>query len=187
MELLPFTLPTSSDKLRTWDLYAPIVKTDTGYRIYITDEIEGPDTYAEAYNILRTAQKHETIEFIINTPGGVIDSALMLVDGIKLSKAKTQATLSGTVASAGTLISLACDKLEISDSTIFMIHNYSAGSHGKGHELKARQEFIDRHLRLVFTQTYSSILSDEEIEDVIEGKDIWLSGDEVRQRLKGAN
>lgn len=55
----------------------------------------------------------------------------------------------------------------------------------KGHEMKARQEFIDRHLRIVFTQTYTGFLSEQEIEDVIEGKDIWLSGDEVRERLKG--
>lgn len=51
--------------------------------------------------------------------------------------------------------------------------------------MKARQEFIDRHLRIVFTQTYTGFLSEQEIEDVIEGKDIWLSGDEVRERLKG--
>jgi hypothetical protein len=67
-----------------------------------------------------------------------------------------------------------------------MIHNYSShGGGGKGHELKARQEFIDKHLRLVFTSTYSKLLTEQELDDVIEGKDIWLSGSEVRERLGG--
>lgn len=125
-------MPEDDKKTRVWDIYTPIVKTSTGYRIYITDEIESPSVYNEAYNVIRNAERHETIELIINTPGGVIDAALMLVDALNLTKAKTIAHLSGTVASAGTIISLACSKLEISDSTIFMIHNYSAGTSGKG-------------------------------------------------------
>lgn len=131
MEIPLIPLPQPK-KTTVWDQYVPIVKVPTGYRIYVTDEMESPDNYNEAYNTIRNAEKHEVVEFIINTPGGVIDTALMLVDAIRLSKAKTIAYLSGSVASAGTLLTLACDKVEVADSTIFMIHNYSAGAHGKG-------------------------------------------------------
>lgn len=64
-----------------------------------------------------------------------------------------------------------------------MIHNYSAfGMQGKGHEMKARQNFVDRELNRTFKDYYIGFLSEEEINDVIEGKDIWLNFEEVNDR-----
>ena len=63
-----------------------------------------------------------------------------------------------------------------------MIHNYSSGIQGKGHEMKARQTFIDNELNKSFERYYLGFLSEEEITDVIEGKDIWLNSQEVMQR-----
>jgi len=35
-----------------------------------------------------------------------------------------------------------------------MIHNYSGGMSGKGHEMKARQKFTDEHLNDAFKYFY---------------------------------
>jgi ATP-dependent protease ClpP protease subunit len=170
--------------LSVWDKYVPIIETPTGFRAYLTDEVAAPGEYNELCDKIITAQRHQTIELYINTPGGTIDSALMVIDAIAATKAKVTAHLSGTVASAGTILALACPKIEVPDSLIFMIHNYSAGAAGKGHEMKARQEFIDRHLGKVFKGFYEGFLTSEEITEVIDGKDMWLSGEEVRERLQ---
>lgn len=165
-----------------WDKYVPIITTDRHVDAYITDGIDDPSNYNELCHILRTAHKGDTITLHINTPGGMIDSAFMIIDAIKSSKAKVTAKLSGTVASAGTIITMACDNIEIANHTGFMIHNYSGGLSGKGHEMKARQEFIDDSLNDAFVDFYKGFLTEVEMKSVIDGKDLWMGKDEVMER-----
>lgn len=168
-----------------WDQYVPIITAKNHTDAYITDAIEEPSLYNELCYKLKTASEAEVFTLHINTPGGLIDTAVMLIDAIKQSKAKVIADISGTVASAGTIITLACDEVIVADHTAFMIHNYSAGAFGKGHELKARQTFIDNSLNASFKVFYKGFLTDDEMDEVIDGKDMWMDASEVRARLKG--
>lgn len=168
-----------------WDQYVPIITEKNHTRAYITDQIDEPSLYNELCYKLKSASPAEVFTLYINTPGGIIDSAVMLIDAIKTSKAKVTAEISGTVASAGTIITLACDDVNVADHTSFMIHNYSAGAYGKGHELKARQTFIDNTLNASFKEFYKGFLTEQEMDEVIEGKDMWMDAEEVRARVKG--
>ena len=168
-----------------WSNYVPIISDKNSTIAYLTDSIDEPSAYNELCFKLKTASPAEIFTLVINTPGGYIDSAVMLVDAIKSSKAKVIAEISGTVASAGTIITLACDEVRMADHSAFMIHNYSGGSHGKGHELKALQEFTDRNLNNSFRIFYKNFLTETEMESVIDGKDLWMDKAEVEARLKG--
>lgn len=165
-----------------WEMAVPIVRSGFRTDAYICDGINEPWDYAELYHTLMNAEEHESFTLYINTPGGMIDSAFMIIDAIKKSKATVTGYLTGTVASAGTMIALACNKLQIADHTSFMIHNYSAGMMGKGHEMKARQEFTDKSLNEAFKAFYQGFLSEKEMEEVIDGKDLWMGKDEVLDR-----
>ena len=176
-------LLNKSDSSDVWSNYVPIISDKNHTTAYLTDNIEEPSCYNELCFKLKTASPAEVFTLIINTFGGMLDSALMLVDAIKSSKAKVKAHISGTVASAGTIIALACDELEVADHTAFMIHNYSGGLSGKGHELKAHQEFVDANLNNSFTSLYGGFLSTAEIKKVIDGKDYWMGKDEVLTRF----
>lgn len=176
-------LLNKSDSSDVWSNYVPIISDKNHTTAYLTDNIEEPSCYNELCFKLKTASPAEVFTLIINTYGGMLDSALMLVDAIKSSKAKVKAHISGTVASAGTIIALACDELEVADHTAFMIHNYSGGLSGKGHELKAHQEFVDANLNNSFTSLYGGFLSTAEIKKVIDGKDYWMGKDEVLTRF----
>lgn len=169
---------------RVWDLDVPIMldKEAKTVSAFITGAIDEPSEYNELCYLLRSASEEMTFILHLNTPGGIIDSAFMIVAAIRKSKARVIGTLSGTVASAGTLISMACDDLDVTDHLSFMIHNYSGGMAGKGHEMKARQKFTDMHLNEAFKSFYSGFLSDEEMERVIEGTDLWMGSEEVRVR-----
>lgn len=173
--------PTSGTD-RVWDLDVPVIINKNHIDAYILDQIDEPALYNELCHALRTAERGDTCTLHINTPGGMIDSAVMIIDAIKASKAKVTAYLTGTVASAGTLITMACDNIYVADHTSFMIHNYSGGLGGKGHELKARQEFMDKSLNTAFTSFYTGFLTDQEMKDVIDGKDMWMGKDEVLER-----
>jgi ATP-dependent protease ClpP protease subunit len=172
--------PSSND---VWSNYVPIISDKNHTTAYLTNTIEEPSEYNELCFRLKSASPAEIFTLVINTPGGILDSALMLVDAIKTSKAKVIAQISGTVASAGTIITLACDKVEVAPHTAFMIHNYSGGLVGKGHELKAHQEFVDANLNNSFTDLYRGFLTPSEIKKVIDGKDYWMNRDEVLERL----
>lgn len=175
-----FDLP--KDATRVWDLDVPIVDGKRSTDVYLTDGIGEPFIYNELCYRLKNASPDDTFNIHLNTPGGHVDSAFMIIDAIKQSAATTVACLSGTVASAGTMLALACDNIHSADHIGFMIHNYSAGMVGKGNELKARQKFTDESLEAAFKEFYKHFLTDKEMKEVIDGQDYWLSKDEVLRR-----
>ena len=182
MNEFPFELPTTPTRI--WDLVVPIIvdKDTRESTAFITHPVDEPHLYNELCYLLDTAKEGDKFTIVINTPGGIIDSAFMIANSIENSKAMVVGRLSGTVASAGTLISMACDSLEVTPHLSFMIHNYSGGMQGKGHEMKARQKFTDDHLNTAFSSFYSGFLSEKEMGEVIDGQDMWMSTDEVDRR-----
>jgi ATP-dependent protease ClpP protease subunit len=118
-------LQPSSDSV--WENYVPIISDKNHTTVYLTDTIDEPSCYNELCFRLKSASPAEVFTLVINTPGGILDSAMMIVDALKTTQAHTIAQISGTVASAGTIITLACKDLDIADHTAFMIHNYSGG------------------------------------------------------------
>lgn len=67
---------------------------------------------------------------------------------------------------------------------MFMFHNYSGGTIGKGGEmidqLVHERKWSDRLLKSI----YKGFLTDEEIKGMLDNKDIWMDGEEVVKRLK---
>lgn len=124
MDIIPFALP--KDPSRLWDLSVPIVQSGNTTHIYLTDTIDSPMYYNEVCYRLIHAQPYETFVLNLNTPGGDLDSAIMLLDALSRTKAHTIADLTGSVASAGTMITMGCKALQVARFTSFMIHNYSA-------------------------------------------------------------
>jgi len=182
MSDITFQLP--DDATRIWDLQVPIIenKDDRILSIYMRDTIDEPCVYNEVCYMLENAKPGSEVKLYLNTPGGVVDTAFMLADVIRRSKAKVVAHLAGTVASAGTLIIMACDDIIVAPFTSFMIHNYSGGAVGKGHELKARQAFVDKQLNEAFKAFYLGFLTEEEMTQVIDGTDFWMGADEIQER-----
>lgn len=182
MTAFEFELPR--DVTRVWDLPVPIIVDDKESTIhaYVTGTIDEPFNYNEICFRLKHASKNSIVNLYINTPGGIIDSAFMVANAIQQCKAKVVGKLSGTVASAGTILAMACDEIEAAPHLSFMIHNYSGSIQGKGNEMKARQKFTDDHLNTAFKAFYEGFLSEEEMNHVIEGTDMWMGSEEVIER-----
>lgn len=176
-------LPIEQKKETVWDNYVPLITAGRVTDVYLTDGIEAPSEYNHLCRTLDQAYKGDVINLHINNGGGYVDSGFMIIDAIKRSKATVVAKLSGTVASVATIISLSCDKLEIAPYVQFMIHNYSGGASGKGHEMRAQMEFTDTQLNLAFTEIYGNFLTPHEMELVIAGKDLWMGVDETTARF----
>jgi ATP-dependent protease ClpP protease subunit len=178
MELIPIMPADKSDSV--WDNPVPIIKNGVDYYVYLTDDIMVPAVYNELCHLLRG--EHNTFHLYITTPGGVLDSAIVLLDAMRLSKAYIKGYISGSVNSAGTMITMGCDDIDVAKHTSFMIHYYSATIGGKGSELKQRQSFMNTLLENLMDDVYGGFLTEEEIKATIEGSDFWFDQTEVYTR-----
>ena len=122
-------LIVDKDSNSPFEDYVPVIQSQDGREtfIYLTDYISYPSEYNKMCYVLDTAKSGDVVTIYINNGGGSIDSAFQIINSMKNSKAHIIGKLSGTVASASTVISLYCHELIVADFTSFMIHNYSGG------------------------------------------------------------
>lgn len=165
-----------------WDRTVPIIAKGRVVTAYLTSEIYEPECYSELCYTLENTEADE-VRLIINNNGGSMDTMLDIIDSMSKCKCKITGVLKGSVASAATMIAMACDELEVANHTSFMVHSSSGGTAGKHHETKAYMEFNDKNLECVFKDLYKGFLTEEEIVKVLEGKDMWMGKDEILERF----
>lgn len=151
---------------------------------YLSETIGDPKNYTKMIHSIRTASAADIIYIHLNTPGGRLDTGIQIINAIKDTDARVVGVLDSKAYSLGTLILLACDEFQIHDNCLFMIHNYSSGTFGKGNEQKAEMQATEIWFKKIAHKYYFPFLSKEEIEKVLNGTDIWMDSDEVKKRLK---
>lgn len=153
------------------------------YHFYIIDEIGETHKYLDLINTLKTAEEHDTIFIYLNTPGGILNTAIQIISAMNQCNGTVVTCLEGEVCSAGTLIFLSGDRHIINPNCTFMIHNYSQRLGGKGNEISSQIRYNETYFKKLATQIYGGFLTEDEIELLIEGKDYWMDSDEVARRL----
>ena len=155
--------------------------------LYLTGEIKAADQYTDWFELIRSGSKSDIITIHINSYGGDLFTAIQLMRCIQESDAIITASVEGACMSAATMVFLQAQSFEISDHSAFMFHNYSGIAVGKGAEMFAQVSFEKKLIDKMMKKVYNGFLSDTEIKDVLEGKDLWLDGEEVALRLKAMN
>jgi ATP-dependent protease ClpP protease subunit len=154
---------------------------------YLNSAIGSPEDYAEWNQILRSSGEQDVVYLHINCYGGQALTAVQLMRAISESRATVVASVEGACMSAATFLFLMADVCEISDHSIFMFHNFSGGTIGKGNEMMAQVHHNDKWARGLMESIYKDFFTQEEIDSILEGKDYWLSPDEVSERLEKRN
>ena len=85
--------------------------------------------------------------------------------------------------SAATIVFLMSDSFEISQHSMFMFHNYSGGTMGKGGEMIDQIKHERKWSEALLKEIYSDFLKPAEIQSILDNKDIWMTGSEVISRL----
>jgi len=164
----------------------PIVTTQTesGYRstVTIAVEIKEPHTVIELVTLLDSAEDGDEIIFRLITPGGKIETTIMLCDAMQRTKAFLTAEIVGEVASAATILALQCDAIRVANYASFMIHAYSSGVYGKRGETAARMAFESSEMQKFFYDMYIPFLTQDECDKVLLGVDKYLTKDEILDR-----
>jgi|694.fasta_scaffold01931_12 ATP-dependent protease ClpP protease subunit len=181
MELILEPVKPKSDSI--WEDYTPIIHKGNTYDVYLTDNIASPAEYNQLVHLLNSLESYHQVNMFINNGGGAVDSAFMIRECMLRCPATINAHLSGTVASAATIIALASDNLYTSPFLSFMAHNYYHGVQGTGNQVKDYVDFTDRELKRAFKSIYNHFLTPEEIQLVTErDKEVWLNDLEVMER-----
>lgn len=154
------------------------------HHFYIFGEIEDDiNIYSDLLHVLKTSSEDDTVVLYINSEGGSLRMAIQIVNSMLTSRANVVTVLDGDAYSAATVIFMAGKEYIINPNCSFMIHNYSAGFIGKGHEIRTRVDHVNDQVAKMMRTFYEKILSEDEIDDVIAGRDIWMDSDELIARL----
>lgn len=170
------------DVASTWDKTVPIVARNGVVTAYLISEVYEPECYSELCYTLEHTEASQ-VRLVINNGGGRADAMLSIISSMNKCQCEIVGVLSGSVASAATIIALQCDKLEVAPHTSWLTHYYSGGLEGKGNEIEAQYEFEKVHMPRMFKDLHKGFLTDIEMNKVIKGKDLWFGTDEILERF----
>lgn len=153
------------------------------HSFYLSGEITEPENYIDWFEKIRTAGSNDVIRIHINSRGGDLMTAIQFMQVMAETEAHIIASVEGACMSAATLIFLCADSYEVHEHSMFMFHNYSGGSFGKGGEMYDELSYMKKWSDNFFGKTYKDFLTKEEIDTMFLGKDIYMTGVEVAERL----
>lgn len=155
------------------------------YEFYLTGEIESPENYVDWFDTIRHASEHDIVKIYINSYGGDLFAAIQFLRVMTESSAVKIVSVEGACMSAATMIFLAADQFEVTPHSVFMFHNYSGGTIGKGGEMIDQLLHERKWSEKLLEDIYDGFLSKDEIKAMLDNKDIWMDGEEVVRRVNG--
>lgn len=173
----------SNDSKNTLGFFLNTIQV-THVQVPIDEPVQEPKYYRDVVNMLQKASEHDTVEFIINTPGGDVMGFNSLAFGLEATQATTLATLVGACHSAGSLLALSCDVVQVADNATMLCHAASWGSYGKSSDVTSHVLHIQKHTEAIMRKCYHNFLTTEEQDALLAGKDFWFDATEIRARLQ---
>lgn len=153
------------------------------YHIHLDTIIDSPNNYRNIFEILRDATREDKIIFHLNTPGGWVDTMIQFFYHFLQTKAETKATVY-SACSAGAIIALCCDTVEITPFGYFMIHSMDIGMEGKISDVHDYSGFAIEQNKNIIEVVFQGFLTKQEIQLIAKGKEIWLNKTQIDKRLK---
>jgi len=154
------------------------------HEFYLTGTITSAEDYIEWFDTIRHAGENDLVKIYINSEGGNLFTAVQFMRVLTDCHADVWISVEGACMSAATMIMLCGDAYEISPHSMFMFHNYSGGTVGKGGEMYDNIVYERKWSERLLREVYKDFLTEEEIESILNNKDLWMEGDEILDRLR---
>lgn len=150
---------------------------------YLSGTIGPASEYLSWFHAIRNAGETDVVVIHINSYGGDMFTAIQLMQAVAESNATVICSVEGACMSAATLVFLAGDQYQINEFSMFMFHNYSGWTAGKGGEMFDSVSHERQWSAELLDHMYDGFLTKKEINSMLENKDIWMSSAEVVKRL----
>lgn len=154
------------------------------HEFYLVGSIGKAEDYLEWFDTIRHASKNDLVKIYINSEGGNLFTAIQFMRVLTDCEAAVMVSIEGACMSAATMIMLCADAYEISPHSMFMFHNYSGGTIGKGGEMYDNIIHERKWSDALLHEIYEDFLTTEEIDKILDNKDLWMDSDEVLDRLE---
>jgi ATP-dependent Clp protease protease subunit len=152
------------------------------YRINLNRAIEDVSQFEYAIQAMDMAGEEDEIEIRLQSPGGSMDATDAFIHAMNGCKAHIHTVATGNCSSAASAILLNSISFELSDNFSSLIHCGSLGTGGAYNEFAASTSFYNKFMPSWVRKTYLGFLSDDEIEGLIKGQDIWLTAEDWIER-----
>lgn len=159
------------------------VRGDSVYHFWLTRDIEKPYFYDDWFRKCDSSSPDDLIVVHINCYGGNLDTAIQIYSALISSNAPIVIRIEGACCSGASLIAMAGTYFDMNPLAYMMIHSWSGGAAGKFSNVIENAEFQKRWFTKVMYSVYEDFCSKQEIESILNGKDLWLDADEVMQRF----
>lgn len=156
----------------------------TNLSIAIDEGIREPKYYRAVAEEITNLGAHDTVQLRINSPGGRLDGLVVLLNAIENTEADIVAYLDGECHSAASILALHCPNVIISPYASMMVHHVSYGTSGKDSDIANMVAHTSAYCKELIVDTYKYFLSDQEIQDVLNGREIWLRANDIKERLE---
>jgi len=153
------------------------------HSFYLLGEIGDASEYADWFHLIRTAQYEDTIYLHINSCGGSLWTGIQLLRVLRECQGTVIVSVEGECVSAATIPLMVADQIEISEHSMFMFHNYSGGTLGKGGEMYSQIQHMHKWSRTMIEDVYHNFLTQDEIDSILKNDDIYMDGEEVIRRI----
>ena len=153
------------------------------FEFNLDEDIKEPSYYRNLIEVLNNATEQDLVVLNINSGGGMLDSAISIIDALRNTRANTLAWISGSAYSAAGLIALSCQNVEVGEFATLMCHNSQYGLGGYTTDIKDRAVFEHKMTSKIMHSIYKHFLSVDEVEVVLSNKTIWMDADEIVKRL----
>lgn len=166
--------------------YVRATPTGITYHFFIHGDIGDSEDYVELLDTLYSATANDIVILHLNTPGGYLNTAVEIVHAIAQTDAGVIGSADGLVASAGSLLLFACHSIVLGEFCEVMLHDGSGGGFGKINENLKSVEFTSKRLSHIYHTIYGRFFSSEQVESVLDGKDLYLTARDVEQLIEQA-
>lgn len=154
------------------------------HTFYLSGTIENASNYAEWFEIIRTAGPDDIVCMNINSMGGSYHTALQFRRVMMESMATISCSIEGECHSAASIIYLSGDQFSVSEGSSMLIHDYSSIVGGKGSEMIRQIQHEKISIDTFLKDVYDKFLTDQEIQNVVSGQDMWLDDDLIIERTQ---
>ena len=156
------------------------------YSVNVSQVFGSPHTFDEVIHLLSVATPEDIINFNINSNGGDFYSLVALRNAIRQTEAQVYMNLLGMCASAGSALFLEnADGYKIHEDSCMMIHSMQCGTgYTDANTIATRAEHNKKINERFVRNTYKDFLTEDEVESVLNSKEIYLEDFEIRERLQ---
>lgn len=160
------------------------------YTVYLFGAIEDSNDFLGAIEVLNSATPDDIVRINLSSVGGSLSATdTLLFEILKAQERGVEVgvSASGLIASAGSLILLAATYFELSEDATIMLHCGSLGDGGTLNEFRTASAFHIRHMETIFKKHYKNFLTEDEIQQLLDGKDFWMTSLDFTERFTRRN